>query len=601
MNPINRAIAMLLNVFLLSIALQTAGVLSAQQMPQDYWVDQGVRVIVSQSDANNYCLPPVGDQANHIYWAISSGGSSRSGLDTNGNQQTIYCYPSQIVLMDSGLNNKKTFGSFWNAQGMTCDKSNNLYVLDSDGRVYVYDHNQNLKTNFLTSCQNGSYIPIKNITTNKYGDTYYTNWYCSPIINASGYSSYNNYSSAPKISINLNNELFVCDFASASVKVFSTNGTYLRSWGGVGVGLTNFATAPWGVQVNPDQTLSVIDNTSPVNGPWQNGANIIKNFDSNGNYLGQSPLGALGNSWYSYNAMPLAISPDGLRKDPLSLGFNLDYTPIANGYYIQWVMQGGYLPSGDLILLQGNYIYNYLTSSSIRQYSLKYLYRNYYGKDLAVNRIPPPLPVIQGKSQRPGTTYLDVDYSVLASTNIPVRVAMLAFINGQTNLDSLIIPTTFVENTQTNLGTNIAPNTTHRVSWNVAQDWSTNTGSLQIEFLANDGRPLQPQMWTYSPTNLPTQLTGTVTDPWSMFLWLLATKDPSVSLQNGTIVGVGGNYNGQVLYGNLTTTNYYYTNNPQFGYWTSGPSWQTTTNGLQFLQDRVNAQVPLVLSNTVAH
>jgi hypothetical protein len=474
--------------------------------------------------------------------------------------------------MDASLNIKSTFGSFWNAQGMACDQTNHLYVLDSDGRVYIYDSNLNLVTNFPTGCQNGSYIPVPQVSS------WGTNWYTEGITNSSGYSSGCGFN-ASKISVNAKSELLICDFASASVKVFSTNGSFLRSWGGLGIGMTNFTTAPWGVQVNADQTVSVIDNTSPANGTWQDEANIIKNFDALGNYLGQSPLGALDNSWSYYNSMPLAITPDGLRSTPRDLGLALDYTPTSYGDFLQWVVQGNYLPNGDLVLLQVQYQMNVSTSSPSYVYTFKYLFRNYYAKDLALSRVPPPLPVIQGKSQRAGTTYLDIDYSVIASTNTPVQVGMLAFINGQTNLNSLIIPSTFVENTQTNLGTNITPNATHRVTWNVAQDWSTNTGSLQVEFLANDGRPLQPQMWTYSPTNLPSQLTGTVTDAWSMWLWLLATHDPAVSLRNGTIVGVGGNYDGQVLVDN-----------------NSSP----TSAGQQFLQDRVNAQVPLVLSNTVS-
>lgn len=203
--------------------------------------------------------------------------------------------------------------------------------------------------------------------------------------------------------------------------------------------------------------------------------------------------------------------------------------------------------------------------------------------------MPPPLPVLQGTSQRAGTTSLDIDFSVIAATNTPVKVGMLAFVNGGTNLNSLIIPKTFVGGTGTNLGANITPNRTNRVTWDMGKDWSTNVGSVRIEILANDGRPLQPQMWTNNPANLPTKLTGTVTDAWSMWLWLLATQDPRVKLVNGTVKGTTGSYTGQTLYG-ITATNWNYTVTPP----TLSYTYNNTTNGLKFLQEIVDSQVPVV-------
>ena len=581
---------------------------STNQMPQDYWVDQGNSVPISHETAYNYTLPPVADQANHIYWAKSSW-TNRTGLVSDGSQQSMYTYESQIVLMDDSLNVTKQFGSFWNARGMTCDVSNHLYVLDSDGRVYIYDSNQNLVTTFLTGCQNGPRIPVA--TVYSWG----TNWSIGSITNASGYNSSSvswNNSSSSAISINAKSELFVCDFASASVKVFSTNGTLLRSWGGVGIGMANFATAPWGVQMNPDQTVSVIDNTSSANGTWQTGSYIIKNFDTQGHYLGQSPLGALGNDWSGYNSMPLAITPDGLRSTPRLLGLNKDYTSMSDGYSYQWVMQGNYLPNGDLVLLETIYQYNTKTAATSYSNSFKYLYRNYYGKDVALSNIPPPLPVLYGTSQRAGTTSLDIDYSVLAATNTPVKVGMLAFVNGGSDLNSVIIPKTFVGGTEANLGANIPPNTTKRVTWDMGKDWSTNVGTVQIEILANDGRPLQPQMWTNNPVSIPAKLTGTVTDAWSMWLWLLATRDSRVTLVNGTVQGNAGTYYGQTLYGITGTNNNnwgqtntgYYTNivyDYGGGYSYTNQQWVstnyiygTTTNGGKFLQEIVDSQVPVV-------
>jgi hypothetical protein len=234
--------------------------------------------------------------------------------------------------------------------------------------------------------------------------------------------------------------------------------------------------------------------------------------------------------------------------------------------------------SSDFVTSQGKF--NYYNFSIINPVGAV-IRRSYYGFMLPPSLpLIPPDPQVINVYQRRGTTYVDLDYIVNSSTNSPLlSVGLLGFVNGQQDLNHLIIPTTFVDNTQTNIGTNIAPNTTNHLTWNAAADWSTNIGSINFEILANDGRPLQPQSWTYSPTNLPAKLTGTVIDPWSMWLWLLAIHDPSLSLQNGTIVGVVGSYKGQILVNNGTST---------------------TSAGQQFLQDLVNAQVPLVLSNSVA-
>jgi hypothetical protein len=576
---------------------------STNQMPQDYWVDQGVSVPISQETANSYTLPPVADQANNIYWATTlNSWTYRTGLVTDGSQQTIWGYQSQIDLMDYELNVTKQFGSFWNAQGMTCDASNHLYVLDSDGRVYVYNSKQELVTTFLTGCQNGPRIPVA--TVYSLG----TNWSIGSITNASGYNSspvsWNN-SSSSAISINAKSELFICDFASASVKVFTTNGTLLRSWGGVGIGMANFTTAPWGVQVNPDQTVSVIDNTSPANGTWQSGATIIKNFDAQGNYLGQSP--------YDQQPMKMSIAPDGFRASSQNLFYSNENIEGEGGGYINtYAIQGNFLPNGDVILVQGKNITKYNPWSAFNYYFIKYLSRNYYGKDLALSNMPPPLPVLLGTSQRAGTTYLDIDYKVIAATNTPVKVGMLAFVNGGTNLDSVIIPKTFVGESGTNIGANIPPNTTKSVTWDMGKDWSTNVGTVKIEILANDSRPLQPQwMETDDPANH-FKFGGIVTDAWSMWLWLLATRDSRVTLVNGTVQGNAGTYYGQTLYGITGTNNNnwgqtnkgYYTNivyDYGGGYSYTNQQWVstnyiygTTTNGGKFLQEIVDSQVPVV-------
>jgi hypothetical protein len=378
---------------------------------------------------------------------------------------------------------------------------------------------------------------------------------------------------------------------------------------------TNFsADGNWGNNVAVDYSnLIRIGDPSAIS-IYDLRGNLITNYSGIdiANYKG--PLSALCSYYNSERVSFIAISDDAK-----SYIISCNRWNLGTGFGMLYDSQIGQIN----IMLNQSSLYNsgsgvpafFPRSSDLAIYSgdkVKILRSTYYGKDLALNPTSPPLPVILQQSQRAGTTYLDIDYKVIAATNTPVKVGMLAYVNGQTNLNSVIIPKTFVDGTGSNLGANIPPNTTKRVTWDMGRDWSTNVGTVQIEILANDGRPLQPQMWTNNPKNLPEKLTGTVTDAWSMWLWLLATQDsrfPRVNLVNGTVQGASSNYYGQTLYG-ITQTNYNYvgmTNRVYTNYMGTGQSWTNsemlysnsyiygiTTNGDKFLQEIVDSQAPLI-------
>src|SRR5262245_23940989 len=94
----------------------------------------------------------------------------------------------------------------------------------------------------------------------------------------------------------------------------------------------------------------------------------------------------------------------------------------------------------------------------------------------AVNSNVPPTPVVIQAVQRPGTTFMDIDYRVNDPDDDTVQTAALAFVNGGTNLSNIIKITTLVEGTAANIGSNTPANTTLRLTWNVAADWNTNFG-----------------------------------------------------------------------------------------------------------------------------
>jgi hypothetical protein len=457
------------------------------------------------------------------------------------------------------------FGSFTDIDGMTFDQSGNLYVLDQN-YVKIFDKNQNLINSFN-----------------------------APITTTGGHD---------RIAIDNKTNIYLADANSSSIVKVDRNGNKLLAFGGRGNGLGQFSSGPLHVLVNKDDQIIATGITQP--GSWSTFIEIIK-YDSAGNFVNSKTIdGFDAYEGYPMDTYSCCISKDGYLYINTKSGWsssiiggvffdsllNQENLFTKNQSPFQGSLGGCFSPIGDLYLMDGD--------------TLSVFRRKYYNFDSGLADKPPLQPVVQSM-QRSGTTYLDIDYKVIAAPNTPMKVGMLAFVNGQTNLNSVIIPKTFVEGSGTNLGVNIPPNTTKRVTWDMLKDWSTNAGTVQIEILANDGRPLQPQMWTNNPTNLPAKLTGTVTDAWSMWLWLLATKDSRVTLVNGTVQGNSGNYYGQTLYGITATnqnyigsTNQIYTNSDG-STWTNWISlyatnytYRNTTNGQQFLQEIVDSQAPLI-------
>jgi len=172
----------------------------------------------------------------------------------------------------------------------------------------------------------------------------------------------------------------------------------------------------------------------------------------------------------------------------------------------------------------------------------------------------PPTPVVLSAVQRPGTTFMDIDYRVNDPDDATVQTAALGFVNGGTNLADVIKINTLVEGTAANIGSNTPANTPLRLTWNVAADWNTNFGNVQVEILAKDGRGFLPFHWITLPSNGPNpEITINDrpiydADLLPIWYWLIATGDPAVQLVSGQIVGVGGDYSSKVLAQGTSTT-----------------------------------------------
>jgi len=157
-----------------------------------------------------------------------------------------------------------------------------------------------------------------------------------------------------------------------------------------------------------------------------------------------------------------------------------------------------------------------------------------------------PLPTIVAQKRRPGTALVDVDYTVKDADNATVQTAALAFKNGGNSLSDVIPITSFADGTGNKLGANIATGQTNRFTWDVARDWSTDFGEVQLEMHAKDGRGLLNLDFIQIPaTGNQTALKIsrsplTDNDFLSVWYWLIATGDQGIRFANGTITTADG-------------------------------------------------------------
>lgn len=190
-------------------------------------------------------------------------------------------------------------------------------------------------------------------------------------------------------------------------------------------------------------------------------------------------------------------------------------------------------------------------------------YRSALGTLLGTTYLP--VPVITGTARRAGTSVLDIDYEVRDRDSPSVAAWPLAFRQNARSISNLVVPAAFVDGTAANRGATVPTGVSRRLSWDVAAD-VTIAGTFErfrIEILANDGRALQEIHWVTIPAGVPSgsdpplKVSAQPLKPDEMlnlWLWLVATGDPSVQLVSGEVRGTSGAYAGQALASGTTTS-----------------------------------------------
>jgi hypothetical protein len=370
------------------------------------------------------------------------------------------------------------------------------------------------------------------------------------------------YWGADRIAIDGQDRVFVADSQNFRIQVFEKQGAFIRKWGTPGGAAGQFGIqGPVSIAIGKRGNICVGDITVETQ------TLRLQNFDTAGNILGWKQLDQ------GMYPVFLAILPDDVlatcSTDPM-MDFrdssltkisgdpgspNLGNYPTFNDVYPISYAGLDVDASGGLYLVRSGYDHRTNT-----QGGMIYVLERTYNQDNPKNRRMLPHPFVVASTQRAGTTFLDVDFQISDLDSATVDSAALAFVNGNNTLGDVLKLNTLVEDTAGNLGSNKPTNIQKRITWNASADWTTNFGQVKIEILAKDDRGLLPFRWiTLSAQGADPAITisarpVTNEDMLSVWYWLIATSDAAVTLNNATVKGVGGSFDGQSLASGTATT-----------------------------------------------
>ena len=263
------------------------------------------------------------------------------------------------------------------------------------------------------------------------------------------------FSKAQAIAISPNSgDLFVIDSQTMKVIVLDRNGTVKREFGSPGSapGQLSFSYSSHrcGLAFLPNGNLAVTDNS------------YLHFFKEDGSFVSRTNL----------SRYKIAVSRDGtmlsyghLRDQ---LGSSITSTPFSNNP--NW--NHSFTPQGDVIES---------TNATVRLWKRAFRTKG----ELSQNVIPQP--AVRSISQRPGTNVMDMDFEIIDPDDANVTVGILAHCGSD-----LVVPQAWIDGTGSKIGTPIATNQIHRMSWDVKQDWTTNTGTIKFEILCQDANRTKP-------------------------------------------------------------------------------------------------------------
>jgi len=308
------------------------------------------------------------------------------------------------------------------------------------------------------------------------------------------------------------NRVYVADRDNHRIQIFDLNGTFVKKVGGNG---------SFGGQFKNPHSLALLADGDLVVADYSNSR--VQILDADGNYLrkidnfGPERLGASSDGLFfaSWNFNGLSFIEGNTLERLREGGFGGKYGPMAE------------LKNGDMISAGYDRVVR--------------VWRRTFRTETPTTNNAIPLPVVLSSSQRSGQKLLDLDYRVKDDDNSTVTTEVVAFNAGQNTLDDLILVRNFAEGTGANVGTNIPTGVTRRLTWDIAKDWGSDFGQLQMEVLAKDNRDLLNLDFIQMPAVGGDPLLKISRTPLndsdflSVWYWLLATEDPGIRLTYGKV------------------------------------------------------------------
>ncbi|MCC6356053.1 MAG: hypothetical protein IT577_19370 [Verrucomicrobiae bacterium] len=409
--------------------------------------------------------------------------------------------------------------------------------------------------------------------------------------------------------------VYVSDSGNSRVRVFSKNGTFVRMWGSQGSGpgqfkgggLTAFE-SPSGIAVDADSVYVVDLGNNRIQVFSKDGI-FVRQWGSFGTVAGQfnAPESVAVDQQYVYVADALNYRVQVFKKDgtyvrawqlPVATAWNGNAIFVegmsldAHCVYVCFGFNPGTSSAWTPHIIAydkfGTMLWKWTNSSSTGPFTYPsgiaidnpFMYVVDYGGNFVqpFRRVfrtlgplePDPIPLtdIVSVSQRSGTAVLDVDYLAADENDSNVTVYAAAFVTETTNavpsLNDIIPMRAFLEGTSSNIGPGIATGAVHRLSWDMDADGVTNRiaqyGDLKVALMARDQRDLLDLHFLSIPA-LGTNAALTINraplheaDFLPVWFWWLAAGDSNVALNAGQVLGVGGDFDGQLLAQGTNTT-----------------------------------------------
>ena len=273
----------------------------------------------------------------------------------------------------------------------------------------------------------------------------------------SGGSENGEFSYAYEIGISHPGELFVADKGNHRVQVLDQNGSFLRKFG-------SYGTAPG--QLRGPRGLCILQNGNVVVGDEY----YLHYFQPDGTFIKR--VNASSARYYVSGAKDGTLFSSRHLRDA-------DGNSLQNASFIGHVeSRTCFTPEGDLIESHNN--------------KIRIWKRAYRTKGLPVRNVIPQ-PAVRAITQRAGTNIIDLDFEIIDPDDANATVGILAAQDGAfDDTSKWILPQTWVDGTGSKIGTPIATNQIHRVSWNVKPDWPDSTGTLKFEIICHDARRTAP-------------------------------------------------------------------------------------------------------------